>query len=128
MAGEVTVVVFSILLAFGIEAGWDSRGERAAELNALDALLDEMTENRGQLAWVIATNDSAATRVSAWLRADSGQLAHLLADSAVVFGLPALHVSIWAPYTYDPRVGALGVFLDRADSPIARKAGAFVRT
>lgn len=47
---EGLVIVFSILLAFGIEAGWSQRGERRAEVEALQGLRDDFVENLGRLA------------------------------------------------------------------------------
>ena len=46
---EGVLIVLSILLAFGIEAGWNQRGERVAEVEALRGLLDDFTENAERL-------------------------------------------------------------------------------
>jgi hypothetical protein len=66
------------------------------------------------------------------------QLPHLFGDSALVYGRPSqelsvtpltpLHVTLWAPYTYDPQVGALRNFLQRggADSAAGREQRAAV--
>jgi hypothetical protein len=45
VVAEGLLIVFSILLAFGIEAGWSQRGERRAEVEALQGLRDDFVEN-----------------------------------------------------------------------------------
>ena len=50
LAAEGLLIVFSILLAFGIEAWWSERGERAAEAEALEGLRDDFVESLGRLA------------------------------------------------------------------------------
>ena len=47
---EGLIIVFSILLAFGIEAGWSQRGERQDEVDALRGLRDDFVENLDRLA------------------------------------------------------------------------------
>ena len=47
---ESALIVFSILLAFGIEAGWSQRNERVAELEALQGLRRDFDENLLRLA------------------------------------------------------------------------------
>ncbi len=47
---EGVLIVASILLAFGIEAWWVSRGEQAAEVEALQHLHDEFTATAERLA------------------------------------------------------------------------------
>ncbi len=43
---EAVVIVASILLAFGIDAAWDNRNERAEERILLEGLRDELSANR----------------------------------------------------------------------------------
>ena len=50
VVAEGFIIVFSILLAFGIEAGWSQRGERQDEAHALQGLRDEFVENLDRLA------------------------------------------------------------------------------
>ena len=57
---EGLLIVFSILLAFGIEAWWSQRGERLAEVEALQGLRDDFVESLGRLA--SATSDHAEVR------------------------------------------------------------------
>ena len=46
LAVEAIVIVGSILLAFAIDAGWQTRNERIDELNALQSLLSEFEANQ----------------------------------------------------------------------------------
>jgi len=115
-AGEMAVVVTSILLAFGIDAAWEARGERADERAALEALLQEMTSNRDALERIISVHDSASARVGAWLRTSPEGIAELLDDDALVRPPLRLHNALWAPYTYDPNVGAVRAFVNREGS------------
>jgi outer membrane murein-binding lipoprotein Lpp len=46
---EGAVIVGSILLAFGIDAWWQERGERAAEMRLLSSLAEELQENQDRL-------------------------------------------------------------------------------
>ncbi len=50
LVGEGLLIVFSILLAFGIEAWWSQRGERQAEAEALNGLKDDFVESLERLA------------------------------------------------------------------------------
>jgi hypothetical protein len=50
VVAEGLLIVLSILLAFGIEAWWGRRGERNAEVEALQGLRDDFVENLGRLA------------------------------------------------------------------------------
>lgn len=47
---EGLLIVLSILLAFGIEAGWSERGERQAEVEALRGLHDDFVQTVDRLA------------------------------------------------------------------------------
>ena len=49
------VVVLSILLAFGIDAAWDSRGDRAEERALLEGLYSELTANREEIEEIATT-------------------------------------------------------------------------
>ena len=53
---EGVVIVGSILLAFGIDAWWDGRQERAAEAELLVRLDDEFRENQAAIAAVLTEN------------------------------------------------------------------------
>ena len=47
---EALLIVFSILLAFGIEAWWSHQGQLRAEVEALQGLSDDFGESLGRLA------------------------------------------------------------------------------
>lgn len=49
IAVEAIAIVVSILLAFAIDAWWDSRGERATLLRQIDAVRSEIASNRVEL-------------------------------------------------------------------------------
>jgi hypothetical protein len=54
LLSEAVVIVGSILLAFGIEASWSERQERAEEAEALFSLTAEFSANKVQIDTVIA--------------------------------------------------------------------------
>ncbi len=51
---DAIAIVASILLAFGIDAAWQERGERREELRILAALHDEFAVNQERLAGIVA--------------------------------------------------------------------------
>jgi hypothetical protein len=106
---EGAAVVASILLAFGIDAGWDASRERADELSVVAALQAEMLGNRERLIRTIGFNEKARTSVTQFLRLSPDDA---LAIEPGTFENP-IHVDLWAPYTFDPELGATMVFLDR---------------
>jgi hypothetical protein len=53
---EGVLIVLSILLAFGIEAGWSQRGERVAEVEALRGLQSDFSENAERLRATMASH------------------------------------------------------------------------
>lgn len=110
---EVVAVVSSILLAFGIDAAWDARQERAAERAALDALRLEMRGNREMLAERIRDNEEASASVAAYLRLSPQRISSMVADS---FPSNAIHVALWAPFTFDPDLGGTTAFIGRKES------------
>lgn len=105
-AVESLAVVGSILLAFGIDATWDTWRERSTEQEIIAALHEEMLSNRTQLEDVIRLNDEAAGHFTAFLRLSPEELATTTGDRWVVDAL-------WAHYTFDPEIGALDLFLER---------------
>jgi hypothetical protein len=115
---ESAAVIAAILLAFGIDATWDAWGERSAEREAMDALYAEMLDNREELARVIRFNDEASEYFTTFLSMTPEQVASTEGDRRAVDAL-------WAPYTFDPEVGALELFLKRAVS--SSEAGRLVR-
>ncbi|HSM29853.1 MAG TPA: hypothetical protein VK854_04065 [Woeseiaceae bacterium] len=63
LLAEAMLIVFSILLAFGIEAWWAGRGERAAEAEAMAGLRSDFSENVRRLQEARASH--AGIRASA---------------------------------------------------------------
>ena len=106
IAVESVAVVASILLAFGIDATWDTWRERTTEREIIAALHEEMLSNRTQLEDVIRLNEEAADHFTAFLRMSPEEIATTAGDRWVVDAL-------WAHYTFDPEVGALDLFLER---------------
>ncbi len=113
---ESVTVIASILLAFSIDAYWELRQERLAESEVMNALYIELRSNRDSLAETIQNNDEAAELFTRFLTLTPDalleeQYGRGLADS------------IWAPYTYEPEVGVMTVFLARGTtvSEIARE-------
>ena len=59
-AREMVVVVTSILIAFGLDAWWDSMIERCQELVLLSSLLTEFRSNEAPLALRINNHERLA--------------------------------------------------------------------
>jgi hypothetical protein len=68
VAAEGVVIVASILMAFGIDAWWAERGQRAAERNELDNIREELVGDRGRLEQNVRAQarraESAATVIA----------------------------------------------------------------
>jgi len=110
---EAGAIVASILLAFAIDAGWDARQERDAERAAIEALRLEMRANRENLAETIRYNDEARASVIAYLHLSPQQITSMPSDS---FPSRAMHVELWAPFTFDPELGGTTAFINRGES------------
>lgn len=117
---EVLAVTFSILSAFGIDAWWDNQQAVSEELAALESLRGEFRENRERLAERVRTNFDAMERVGEFFRSAPEQIRLMPGEDAVVTA-----VDIWAPYTFDPSVGATTSFLARG--PAVTERGERVR-
>jgi len=117
---EVLAVIFSILAAFGIDAWWDDQQATRSELAALEGLRGEFFENRERLAERILTNFEAMEVVGEFFRASPADVRLMPAEEAA-----QMAVDIWAPYTFDPAVGATTSFLARG--PAVTKQGERVR-
>ena len=83
LVGEGLLIVFSILLAFGIEAWWSQRGETQAEVEALQGLKDDFVVSLERLA--SARSDHVEVRdASVRLLAMTGPDAdHTVSDSVM---------------------------------------------
>lgn len=98
---EIIVVVASILIAFALDASWDSSIERRQERDLLEGLLVEFRENQEQLALRISNHERLA--------AGSREVARLLQDAgASTVTVPdTLLITLMITPTFDPRLGTL---------------------
>jgi hypothetical protein len=113
IAFEAAAVVASILLAFGIDAAWDARQEGTAELAAIEALRAEMGMNLQVLVETIRYNDEAWNDVAEFLRTTPQGISSMQIDSVPWGGV---EISLWAPFTFDPELGATTAFLGRPEA------------
>ena len=77
---EGFVIVVSILLAFGIDAAWQERGERRSERLALQALHAEAVANRQLLETVVDRVRSDIARAEEFYDLPLAELESALAD------------------------------------------------
>lgn len=59
-AAEIAVIVFSILLAFTLDRGWDARRARGEERVALEGLRADFLKNREEVRTQIAAVEGTA--------------------------------------------------------------------
>jgi hypothetical protein len=83
---EGAAIVLSILLAFGIDAGWDLRAQLNEEREVLIGLRAEFEDVGARLAAWAEFNAVSDDILSRALAADPGTLSHPLADSAISAG------------------------------------------
>jgi hypothetical protein len=84
---ESALIVLSILLAFGIEAGWNQRNDRVSEAEALQGLRDDFAENVTRLAESRGEHTEirdAAIRVLALTGPNAEGVPDLVMDSLVM--------------------------------------------
>lgn len=144
LAVEVVVIVGSILLAFGIEAWWEERGERVREQEAIVRLTDEFEAVRTELDRVEAVwrgetvaNPTAAVSVPTGLAIAERTLAAMgtTPPGPVVDTMVSAMLSVGTPArlpegTLNALISSGGLSLLRSDSLRAGLAGwaAFRRT
>jgi len=98
---EGLMIVLSILLAFGIEAAWQERSDRAAEVEALASLQADFEENRRLIRKVIDAHLGFRETVAAFV--DLPQSAY----DTLPPTMPSRVVLAAAnPWTFDPVLGA----------------------
>ena len=78
---EGALIVGSILLAFGIQAGWDERNERRAVQTAVDDVILEVEVGRREISQAIETNLSRVALFEEFLALTVSQLEALPEDS-----------------------------------------------
>ena len=99
---EGVVIVGSILMAFGLQAWWDERQERAEEIEALAQLLEEFKSNSSELVAIRAINLRSLS-ASRELLALSGRLGvpnSTRSTTELLLDFPTLQ-------SYDPVLGTL---------------------
>lgn len=70
LAIEGTVIVFSILLAFGIDTAWDERREKQADIQQLVRVVAELQTNRERVQVKVRTLEnaiSASSELLSWM-------------------------------------------------------------
>ena len=100
--------VGSILLAFGIEAWWDERQERAEEQTLLTALHSELTDARRGFEEQLDILEEDTRLASTTLQAlSNGQVGEIPADS-----VNALAMALGPSYAFQPPLAALNDLLE----------------
>jgi len=103
---EGTVIVTSILLAFGIDAWWDKRNELADEQRYLAGLKVEFTENVAAAQNVIARHELFAERVDRLVSMTNEDIMALEGDSIEEFMRAMMQYM-----TFEPSGGSLSSLL-----------------
>ena len=94
---EGCVIVASILLAFWIDAWWDSRQARELETEALSALAEEVAANRAELQNVLDATDDRLARITQFLQATPDLLLAVPMDSVANWVRPMHNTPIFNP-------------------------------
>ncbi len=109
VVAEGLLIVFSILLAFGIEAWWNQRGESQAEVEALRGLRDDFGESLERLASAMTEHvgvRDASVRLLAMTGPDANPtVSDLVVDTLITFliaGPKVLPVTV----TYDALIAS----------------------
>lgn len=97
---EGTVVVVSILLAFGIDAWWDNRLESRERGELLRSLTEDFEWNRSELARSIEEVESVHGRLTTFLLASSRP------DSVPLDSLRNLFRAVISPPSFQPAMAA----------------------
>ena len=118
IAVEGVAIVASILLAFGIDAWWDERQERAEEREILESLLVEFQANRDQAASVISFHDRAVQSVAVLMEMSEEEILALPAEAVEealgFFGSPQTFDAVRGSVDALIGSGKLGILRDRA--------------
>lgn len=103
---EFLLLVLGILLAFWIDAWWEGSQQAKVEARLLDAVAQEVAENRASLEEFLSDRETDRRHHQVFVGMDSGELAALDADSA-----GSMARSLVVPWTYDPVTGATSALL-----------------
>lgn len=109
VVAEAMLIVFSILLAFGIEAWWSQRGEREAEAEALQGLRDDFVESLERLELARAGHDdvrAASVRLLGMTGPDAVQTTPDLTMDTLVMRLIAYPKVFPVTATYDALIAS----------------------
>lgn len=101
---EGAVIVVSILLAFALDAWWDSRGQRQEEIQVLENLRSEFQAAGSQLDRYLIVDQTTLTSIEAIL--GSAQAAFAAGEAQAAVATVDLARTLIAP-TFDPRTGTL---------------------
>jgi hypothetical protein len=104
LAVEGVVIVVSILLAFALDAWWDSRGQRQEEAQVLENLRSEFQAAGSQLDRYLIIDRTTLASIEAILR--SARAAQAAGEARVEVATVDLARTLIAP-TFDPRTGTL---------------------
>jgi hypothetical protein len=115
VALEGVVIVGSILLAFGIEAGWEARGERQERRAVVAALQSDFAAAREGLDGLQANNQEIEATAEAVSAA-------LVASSATIAVPPEDVVQLIRTPTYDPPLGELRSLIQSGRVSLIRDA------
>jgi hypothetical protein len=96
---EAVVIVSSILLAFGIDAWWDRRGEEAAERELLDVICQDVANDRASIARYMEANEAHSLARRSFLEASPDELVNLSVAEASLDGLQAIAIFQPGPST-----------------------------
>lgn len=125
---EAALIVFSVLLAFWIDAWWEERQARASEVAAVQAVRAELAQNRSQLELRIDQNRQQLAVLERFLGTTPRELGAMSPDSVQLFaGSMAI-----AP-TFDPELAAATVLSNSTiltsprDAEVRRLVATWVR-
>ena len=107
---EVTVIVGSILMAFGIEAWWGARQDGLHRAALLEDLETEVAINRDALETTLERQRLRVSRLTSVLRELTPEATGLGADS-----IRALQAAVRNNPTYDPSFGVLNLLIQSGD-------------
>jgi hypothetical protein len=104
LALEGVVIVASILLAFALDAWWDSRSQRQEEFEVLENLRSEFQAAGSQLDRYLILHQTTLTSIETILR--SARAAYAAGEAQAEVATVDLARTLIAP-TFDPRTGTL---------------------
>ena len=109
---EGVVIVVSILLAFGIDAAWQARTDRALERDLISALERDMEQNLREADRVLLGNETRTAHLRTVLESPVPELEAIPADSTRSMLLHLAFVSTFTPYDGSVRTADLSVLRD----------------